>query len=56
MRLTLILPAEKGRFLGGSEIANYVGRKAANITAWVYSTGKNKVKRTKPATYVAKEL
>jgi hypothetical protein len=37
------------------DIANHVGSKPANITAWAYSTGKNKVKRTKPATYAVKE-
>lgn len=37
------------------EISSHVGSKLANITAWAYSTGKSKVKRTKPATYAVKE-
>ena len=37
------------------DIATHVGTKAANVTAWTYTTGKSKVKRVKPATFAIKE-
>lgn len=37
------------------DIASHVGTKPANVTAWTYTTGKNKVKRVKPATFAIKE-
>jgi hypothetical protein len=36
-------------------IATHVGTKPANITAWLYSTGKSKVKKVKPATFALKK-
>ena len=37
------------------DIAAHVGSKPVNVTAWTYTTGKNKVKRVKPATFAIKE-
>lgn len=37
------------------EIAIHAGTKPGNVTAWTYTTGKNKVKRVKPATFAIKE-
>jgi hypothetical protein len=37
------------------DIANAVGTKPTNVTAWTYTTGKGKVKRVKPATFASKE-
>lgn len=38
-----------------SDIASHLGTKPANVTAWAYTTGKNKVKKVKPATFAIKE-
>ena len=37
------------------EIAAHVGKPAANVTAWIYSTGKSKVKKVAPATFALKK-
>ena len=37
------------------DIAVALGSKPANVTAWTYTTGKNKVKKVKPATFAIKE-
>ena len=36
------------------DIAAAVGSKPVNVTAWTYSTGKDKVKKVKPATFALK--
>ena len=36
------------------DIAAAVGTKPANVTAWIYTTGKSKVKKMKPATFAVK--
>jgi hypothetical protein len=36
------------------DIGAHVGAKSANVTAWIYSTGKAKVKKVKPATFAIK--
>ncbi len=37
------------------DIAAHVGTKPVNITAWIYSTGKSKVKKVAPATFALKK-
>ncbi len=36
------------------EIAAHVGKPPVNVTAWIYTTGKTKVKKVKPATFAVK--
>ena len=48
--------ASKGK--GGAhvkDIAAHIGSKPLNVTAWIYTTGKAKVKKVKPATFALKK-